>query len=222
MKKLMIIICTLLVSNLTVSSQKIGLQVRLGYSPALSPKVYSLFVNRNNPHDEFRFNMVHVQPQYYAGIVAHLPLQSSFFLEGEVCYTQKKSTFMVDYLMPSEINPDMQYMKESENTIMVPVNIGVSLGSLDVTSGLTAMTTFSKNNELAHVKGFEEKLNNVRVGWQGGVRYAFRRILLGVQYQGTLNLVGQGMSVNGQSLELKNAPGNVVFSIQYGLSGKRH
>ena len=221
MKKLIIIICAIFGSNLPINAQ-IGLVFRLGYSPALSPKVYPIYVNRRSPHDEFRFNMVHVQPQFYAGIGAHLPLQSPFFLEGEVCFTQKKSLYMLDYLMPSEINRDVQYMKESENTIMVPVNIGVSLGSFDVTSGLTAMTTFSKKNELAHVDGFNQKVNQVQIGWQGGVRYAFHRVLFGVQYQGSLNVVGQGMSVKGQSLELKNVPGNVVFSIQYGISGKRH
>lgn len=217
----MIIICTLLGSNLTMWSQ-ISIGPIFGYSPALSPKVYSLFVNRNSPHDEFQFNMVHVQPQFYAGIVAHLPLQSSFFLEGEVCFTQKKFTYQIDYRMSSETNPDMQYMKESENMIMVPVNIGVSLGDIDVTSGLTAMTTFSKTNELTHLNGFNEEANQVRMGWQMGVRYAFHRMLFGVQYQGTLNQVGQGMSVNGQSLELMNVPGKVVFSIQYAISGKKH
>ncbi|MEP6793500.1 MAG: hypothetical protein ABJB16_04185, partial [Saprospiraceae bacterium] len=68
--------------------------------------------------------------------------------------------------------------------------------------------------------GFSQEKNSIKLGWQAGIRYAFHRVLLGVEYQATLNPICQDRYVNGQSLQLMNVPGSFVFSVQSGFSGK--
>lgn len=217
MKKLMIIICTLLLNIINTWAQP-NLIFKVGASPGLKSLQQWIIINRNDPHNEFRFNLFQVKPQLYFGIGTHLQLQGSFFLEGGLTYTQKTSIYQIDFRMRSEGNPAKEYMSETEKSILLPVNIGVRLGQhIGVTSGLTAMKTISKTNELSNLNGFQQNENPIRFGWQMGVRYSVKRASIGVEYQGTLHRACQGMSVNNQSLELQNLPGNFVFGLQIGF-----
>ena len=216
MKKLIMITCILLATYSIVGSQ-VRFDVKLGVSPGSTPLSAGIIVNRHNPYDEFQFNMIHVKPQYYAGIGANVQLEVPFFLEGGILCTQRTSLYQINYRIVTEINPAENYMSESEVMILLPLNLGVNLGSIDVTSGLTIKRTISTINELTQLKGFACDDNAFRLGWQMGVRYSFHRTLVGVEYLGSLNRVGQGMYVNAQSLEIMNVPGEFVFSVQYGF-----
>ncbi len=214
MKKLLII-TSILCGSVLPSWSQIHFDVKLGVSPGSNPLTPHLIVNRSNPHEEFLFNMVNVKPQFYGGIALNLPLGRPFFAEGGISYTKRTSSYMVRYRMARENSPQTEYMQESEEMILLPINIGVSIGSLDITSGLTAARTISTAKELTHLKGFHQDENKFKLGWQMGVRYAVGRAMAGVEYQGSFNRVGQGMYVNGQSLEIMNVPGKLVFSVQY-------
>lgn len=214
MKKLMIITCALLGTYLTAWSQ-VHFDVKFGASPGTKPVSAGLIVNRDNPHEEFVFNMVQVKPQFYGGIRANVQLASPFFLESGISYTRKTSRYQLNYTMHSKEHPEEMYMNESEDMFLLPVDIGVSIGDIDVTSGLTAMKTISSIKELSHLKGFQTDGNSIKLGWQMGVRYGFKRTLVGVEYQGSLNRVGHGMYVNGKPLEIMNVPGKMVFTMQY-------
>ncbi len=216
MKKLMIITCILFVHTLSAWTQT-SLNIKLGVTPRSGVFEHYMIVNRNNPHEEFKFSTLQVKPQFYAGVAAHLQMRPPFFLEAGMTYTEKISLYQVNYRMPTEINPADMVMSEKEKIIMLPVNIGVSLGKIDVTSGLSAIKSLTKAKELTHLQGFHQEDNKIQIGWQMGARYAIGRTLLGIEYQGTLNRVCQGMYINKQSLEQQNVSGNFVFSIQFGF-----
>jgi hypothetical protein len=219
MKKLIVIVVAFFLTYCIASAQ-VRFDIKFGISPGSNPLNAGIIVNRQNPMEEFQFNLFQVKPQFYGGLSAHLPLASPFFVNGGITYSQKTSLYQINYTnksLSSEIKAAEQYMNESENMILLPVNVGVSLGKVDVTSGLTATATFSKSSELTHVNGFTQDENGLQLGWQFGVRYAIRRTMVGVEYQSAFNRVGQGMYVNGHSLELMNVPGKFVFSVQYGF-----
>ena len=216
MKKLIIITSILCVTFLPAWSQ-IRFDIKAGMSFSSSPSTANILVNRSNPHEEFQLNMIKVKPQFYGGIAVNVGLSSPFFLEGGVSYTKRTSTYMVEYRMAPEIGSSTQYMDESENMILLPVNVGVSIGKVDLTSGLTASRTISSIKQLTHLKGFHQDANGIKLGWQMGARFAVKRAMIGVEYQASLSRVGQGMYVNDQSLELMNIPGQFVFGIQYKL-----
>ncbi|MEO5907417.1 MAG: outer membrane beta-barrel protein [Saprospiraceae bacterium] len=216
MKKL-IISSVLLCASYSAMWSQMRVDIKLGISPASSPVNAGVLINRDNPRSEFMLNMVHVKPQFSAGINLHQRLNESFFVEGGFAYTKKTSQFRVNYTLPqSEPLSSEMFMNESEDIIQLPVNIGVGLGKIDVTSGLTALKTISSKNELAHIEGFSAEDNSLRYGWQMGVRYAFmHRASAGVEYQSTMTRVCQGMKVNGHALDLMNVPGRIVFNLQY-------
>ncbi len=216
MKKLMFIISALLLNILSAWAQP-KLIINAGISPGLKSLQQSIIINRSDPHTEFRFKLSEVKPQFYFGAGIHLSLRGPFFLEAGLTYTQKTSLYQMNFRMPSEVHPAEKYMSETEKSILLPVNIGVSLGHIDVTSGMTIMKTLSTTNDLSHLEGFQQDDPGFRFGWQMGVRYTIRRASLGIEYQGTLNRVCHGMSVNKQSLELMNVPRNFVVKMQFGF-----
>ncbi|MBK9983750.1 MAG: hypothetical protein IPP15_15500 [Saprospiraceae bacterium] len=216
MKKLMIFTCIILVHTLSAWTQT-SIIIKLGATPRSGSFKHYMIVNRNNPREEFKFSTLQVKPQFYAGVSARLQMRTPFFLEAGMTYTEKTSLYQVNYRMPTETNPAEMVMSEKEKILLLPVNIGVSLGKIDITSGLSAMKTLTKAKELTHLQGFHQDDNAIRVGWQMGARYAIGRTMLGIEYQGTLNREGQGMYVNKQSLEQNNVPGNFVFSVQFGF-----
>lgn len=214
MKKLILITSILCVTFLPAWSQ-IRFDVKVGMCLASKPSTPHIILNRSNPHDELLMNMISVKPQFFGGVALNVVMSSPFFLEGGISYTKRTSTFMVKYRMQPENGSATQYMNETENIILLPVNVGVSYGALDITSGLTASRSFSNVNELQQLKGFSHDGNKIKIGWQMGARLAVNRVLVGVEYQASLTRVGTGMYVNGQSLEMMNIPGQFVFGIQY-------
>jgi hypothetical protein len=215
MKNLMLIICVVL-AILSQAGAQVQIDIEVGVSPATDPQNAPVIINRDNPFEEFRFNMVHTKPQFFAGVKAHIALGTPFFLKGGLTYTRSNSLYQVAYTIITERNPiQNMFMSESEDLLLFPVDIGVSLGSVDITSGLTLRKAISSLKELNHIDGFTQDEPSVKMGWQMGARYAFKRTMIGVEYQGSLNRIGQDMFVNGHSLEINHVPGRFVFTVGY-------
>lgn len=206
-------ICIIL-STLGNTGAQVKIGIKIGASPESNPKSAAILINRSNPIEEFQFNMVKAEPQLFAGIVAQVPLKAPFFLEGGISYTKSKSVYRINYLH-AELGSKEQFMSGSEEMLLLPVNMGVRVGSIEVTSGFTAIQSLSYKNELAHLNGFNNEAKSVKMGWQMGARYDLKFVMLGAEYQGAFSRVCQGMNVNNESLEIMNVPGSWVFNIQY-------
>src|SRR5687768_13073712 len=101
MKKLILIACIISAFCANIDSQ-VRFDIKLGFSPGSNPATAFTLVNRDNPYEEFKFNMVNTKPQFYGGVLAHFELAQPFFLEGGVAYTKSTSTFQVNYRIVSE------------------------------------------------------------------------------------------------------------------------
>ena len=193
-------------------------QITGGVSPKSNPVSAGVFINRHLPHEEFVFNMHEVKPQVYAGMKARVELEGPFFMDVGLKYTKRTSTYHLEYTMIDFEHPVSDYfMTESDHVLLLPVNIGVSLGALNVTSGLRGMRSIFRNNDLNQLTGFSGSSYPIYFGFQGGITYQIGRSGVGVEYYGNFSRVGSGMSVNGQSLELMNVPGQFLLTIQHNL-----
>ena len=189
-----------------------------GISPQTTPASADLFVNRHLPHEEFRFNMRKVDPQIFAGIKGHVELGTPFFAEAGLMYSRRKSTYQALYTIIDREHPVSSYiMTETEDMIMLPVNIGVNLGIVDLTSGFRVAQTVGKKTDLDQLAGFMSDDNTLRLGYQASVGVSIFRSRIGIAYLGNFSRVGSGMSVNNQSLELMNVPGQFVLTLQHSL-----
>lgn len=193
-------------------------QVVGGVSPQSSRVSTDLIINRQIPHDEFLFNLNEVGLQYFGGLKSRLDLESSFFLDFGLTYTKSKSTYQVLYTLIDAEHPVSNHiMTESEHLILLPVNLGVKMGDFELTSGLRAIHSIDSRSDLHQLNGFENEENFISLGWQAGVGYNLFGSRIGVDFSSQFSRVGQGMSVNGQSLELMNVPGQFILTIQRNL-----
>lgn len=193
-------------------------QIMGGVSPQSSPLSAGLIINRQSPHDEFVFNMSEVGPQYFGGIKTRLDLESSFFLDFGLTYTKSKSTYQLKYTLIDAEHPVTNHiMSETEHLLFLPVNLGVKIGDFELTSGIRAIHSIESRSDLHQLNGFENEENFITLGWQGGVGYNLFGTRIGIDFSSQFSRVGQGMSVNDQSLELMNVPGQFIFTIQRNL-----
>ena len=189
--------------------------VTAGVSPSGKPNHTGVIINRENPAEEFIFNVEKTDPQFFVGAKAHLEMQAPFFVEGGLQYSQRKSTYAVTYTIIDAEHPIPNHsLNHTEHLIMMPVNIGVNMGQFDVTSGIRAYHTFGAKTELDQLTGYATDSPIAKFGWQAGAGWYIGRSRLGVEYQSDFTRVGTGMSVNGHSLELNNIPGQFMLTLQ--------
>lgn len=215
MKNILITFIFIMTFTPFISSQ-IRFDIVGGVSPSATHTSEGLIVNRHLPHEEFVFNLGHVDPQFFAGVKGQIELATPFFVEAGLMYTRKKSTYDITYTMIDAEHPVQDHiMAETDHIVILPVNIGVNLGLLDVTSGLRVMKSLSRKSDFNNLSGFNTDGTLPEMGWQTGIGFSIARSRIGVEYQGNFSRVGRGMFVNGQSLEIRNVPGQVVLLLQH-------
>ena len=202
----------------TISEGQFRIDVVGGYSPQSHPRSAGIIVNRQLPHEEFVFNLIKTDQQYHGGIKTQLELGAPFFIEAGLIYTKARSTYHLNYTLIDAEHPEPDYFKEESNHfLMLPVQIGVNLGPVDVMSGFRLMQSIKNQSELVSMPGFQGGSSKLKYGWQGSVGLNIMRSRLAIEYQGNFSRVGEGMKVTGQSLELMNVPGQFVLLVQHSL-----
>lgn len=210
-----LILAIILIAGLSESMAQIRFDIVGGVSPVSRSSSAGVLINRMNPHEEFVFNVVKVDPQFFIGGKANLELSTPFFANVGLLYSKRNSTYHAAYTIIDAEHPQPDYyMEETEHILMLPVNVGVNIGPLDVTSGLRVMKTAARKSGLDQIAGFTYTGKPIQLGWQAGIGYSLFRTRLGVEYQSTFSRVGNSMMVHDQSLELMNIPGQFVFNIQ--------
>jgi hypothetical protein len=202
----------------TMSEAQFRMDVVGGYSPASQPRSAGIIVNRQLPHEEFVFNIIKADQQFHGGIKTQLELGAPFFLEAGLIYTKARTTYHLAYTLIDAEHPEPDYFKEETNHyLMLPVQIGVNLGMVDVMSGFRLMQSMNNQSELESMPGFQGTTSALRYGWQGSVGLNIMRCRVAIEYQGNFSRVGEGMKITGQSLELMNVPGQFVLLFQRSL-----
>jgi hypothetical protein len=213
---------TLIFSILVMISYGTTAQIRFdlmtGVSPKSTPQNAGRLINRHLPHEEFVFNMIQAEPQVFGGVKAQMALASPFFIDAGLLYTKAKSTYHAAYTIIDAEHPQPDYfMHESRHMLLLPVNIGVNIGIIDVMSGFRLLHTLEKKSELSNLHEYVENTPASQLGWQGSIGVNIHRSRLGIEYQGNFSRVGAGMSMMGQSLELMNVPAQWVLLIQHSI-----
>lgn len=212
-----IIITSLIVlTGVVTASAQWRLDIVGGISPGANPGSAGLIVNRHLPHEEFLFNIGKVDPQFFVGIKSQVQLGAPFFIESGLMYSRKKSSYDINYTVIDTEHPvPYHIMNETDHQLLLPLNIGVNLGSFDVMSGFRLTQSISKKSELDKLSGFTSNGNPTQIGWQASAGYTFLRNRIGLEYQGNFSRVGSGMMVNNQSLELLNIPGQIALMVNH-------
>jgi hypothetical protein len=213
MKKLILLALVYGTTLLSLRAQ-FSVSVMTGISPESHPANAYLIVNRLTPPEEFLFNVLKVNTQYFGGIKARQDLGVNFFIETGALYTQRKTVYSMKYTMKREVGT-FQELEETEDQLIIPLSVGAKWKVLEFSSGLSGIASLAKKSELNQIDGFYDQSSSLKMGWHAGIGINLNKVLVGVEYQSAMNRMGVGTKVHEQPLELMNVPGQCVFKLQY-------
>ncbi len=183
-------------------------------APQQAPVIPDLFVNRNFPADEFRFNLNKVRSELSIGVRRNFRFSSPFFGTLGAEYAQKEETYSMLFTCPSDQRAKMDYvLNTTRKTITIPIGIGIRMGRLDITSGLKAQYTMSSGMQGEATMGMRMTKSQTDAGWYTGVGVNFDRVRIGMTYQSMLCRNGNYLIHDGSALELMRVPNNVSFNV---------
>lgn len=202
----------------TVAQNRLEFSARLGISPGQYPAQAGVFVNRQDPVNEFYFNIVRLKQQRFAGLGVHVPLNDYFFAESSLTYTRQETQYLAQYTYPNEFRAlNTMVINEALDQIYLPVDIGARIGVVEVTSGLKLMRTLKSNHEFSLMEGFKEAERMTQMGWQMGVRAGIAGLKLGVEYNSSFRRICEDRYINSNSIAIRHIPGRFSFNLQFRL-----
>lgn len=215
MKNLITLLVLFCAATWPIQSQ-VRIFSELGFSPGQYPAQAGLFINRQDPLNEFYFNVVRVKQQRYAGLGVHVPLNDNFFMEGGVTYTRQETQYLAQYTYQVEFRAiNTMVINESVDQLYLPMDIGAKIGPVEVTSGLKLMSTIKSNHEFSLLDGFSEDKKMINMGWQMGVRAGINGLKAGVEFNGSLKRTCEDRYVNSNPIAIRHIPGRFVFLLQF-------
>lgn len=213
MKTLLSTIALILCLGAQAYSQ-VSIGLRVGKGPNVSPGTNHIFVNRQEAFNESLFNVEQVRYSPQIGVMARMDLEKFWFM-SELTYGQITTQYSMIYTAQVESGQTSGTFNEKRAFLEIPVSAGVSLGMIDVFSGLSVAHDFGFKNELETIEGYTSSLPAMRWGWHTGVGVNFGHILIDIRYQQEFGNYGEDRYINGQELLLKSAPARVIATAAY-------
>jgi hypothetical protein len=189
--------------------------ITAGVSPQQTFSPNHVIIDRDNPQQEFIFDLARVKASYLLGVGAKYNF-NPFFLAAEAQYNKRQYVYTVKSTVPVFPRADVtQEMNEEMNIINVPVSLGVDLGVVDITSGFVPQLIVSQQSDLENVEGYSQELDRLRFGWHSGIAANVKDFRIGVSWQMDFNNYADHAYINNQSLELQGRATRWLGTVTY-------
>ncbi len=186
-----------------------------GLSPQQTPVQAGLIVNRENPENEFVFNLESVEKQFTVGFTKNFRFNGSFFGTLGLQYSREQKNYAMSFTHPELSGKNDFALKTSRHMITLPAGIGVKLNKLEVISGLQVQYGIKSEMKEDIPMGFDMDKSRMEMGWYTGIGFSYDRTRIGIQYHSTLHRDGYNLMYHQKPMELMNVPGNFNFTIGY-------
>ena len=217
MKHILHILVFALLSGTMLQAQ-VSFGVKAGISPDQRLFNNQLFINSQDPVNEFIFNTKKLNNSIQAGFVLQAELDEHFFLEGQALYQYTSVQYSIDCLGKDFFRSgDQATLSEHLHRLTIPTAIGVHIGSVDIKSGFLTHFRIHEDSGLASLEGFQRDHKKINFGIHSAVALNLPGASLELGYQLDFENFGENRYVNGQSLAQYNAPGRLFISVGYGL-----
>jgi len=212
---------TLLVLGMTaihpVLSQKnfYNFSIYTGYTPGQTPAQAGIILNRQDPMNEFMFNLNEIEKSYVVGFRKNFRFSYPFYGSLGLEYTTLTQNYSGTFTQNRVEGHDEFNVKVTSQLVSLPAGVGVKFGNLDVTNGLMLQYDIKPEMSEDVPMGIEMTKPQVEVGWFAGIGYSFDKVRVGVQYQSSLKRCGHNMLYQQKPMELMNVPGYLRFTVGY-------
>lgn len=186
-----------------------------GMVPKQTPVQAGLFVNREDPVNEFIFNLSEIEKSYLFGIRKNFRFSYPFFGTLGLEYSRQTENYSILFTHQELPGGNESGLKTTGHVISMPAGVGVKFNNLDVTSGLHLHYQFRSEMKEDKPMGIVMDKPQLEMGWYTGIGYSISRMRIGVQYQSSLSRYGHDLMHKQKPMELRSLPGNVSFSIGF-------
>lgn len=186
-----------------------------GYTPGQTPAQPGIILNRQDPMNEFVFNLNEIEKSYVVGIRKNFRFSYPFYGTLGLEYTTVTQNYSGKFTQKDIREIDQFNVTSTSRMISMPAGVGVKFGNFDVTNGMMLQYDIKPEMSEDVPMGIEMAKPQVEVGWFAGIGYSFDKVRVGVQYQSSLKRCGHNMIYQQESMELMNVPGYFRFTVGY-------
>ena len=197
----------------SVATSQVSFGFKVGYTPDVRPGTAQRIINRSSRSTEFHFNSLQRQYTPAFGIMVRQG-SKPFWFSTEILAQGWTETYSMAYEADKNVKPPT-VMEEKNFVLEMPVSVGVSLGKIEVFSGLSISQSLSHKTEMSDIPSYTSELPKRTGGWHTGVGINLGNVLLDVRYSQAFDNYGQHRYINGEELTLGNAPHRLLATVTY-------
>lgn len=218
MKTLITLFVLWTISPLSIFAQKnfYNFSIYTGFSPTQTPYQSGTILNRQDPLNEFVFNLKEIEKSYLFGLRKNFRFSHPFYGTLGLEYTKLTNEYSIQFTQTGFGREKSDYaISTTSHSLHLPAGIGVKMRNLDITSGLLLQYAIKTTIEEELSMGIELIKPQVEWGWYTGVGFSFDRTRIGLQYQSSMKRCGSNLMYQGKPMELMNVPGYLRFTVGY-------
>jgi len=145
---------------------------------------------------------------FHLGLVGYFKLLG-FFVQPELLYTQNGR----EMTLASTTTPNViTFFTQKYSHLSLPVHVGMSFGPIKLGGGPVFSLPLHQWDDLENID-FDQAINNLMLGYQLGVGIKLGGLMVDVRYEGSLNKLGKGLTVGGQTINFDSRPQQFILSL---------
>ncbi len=211
MRIALVIITALLLGTITSTAQvKFGIK---GGVSAIDIEPSQLAITNTDALNEFGLSIAEADLGVHFGIFTQFRM-GKFFIQPEVLFNSNKVNYQIEDISNNNIATEL--FSESYQYLDIPVMLGFKFGPLRLNGGPVGHVFINSSSELLDVEGYEQKFNDLTLGYQAGLGLDIgKRLMLDFRYEGNFNNFGDHITFFGQDFQFDDTPGRLIGSIGF-------
>ena len=209
MKKILYVLVFGLLAFQSQAQVKFGLKAGLSSSDFYSNDI---LVNGNSSFESIKLAVTDANYGFQFGGFFQIKT-GLVFLQPEILLNSSSYDFRVTDF--SEGPGFTKVIRETYNTIDIPVLMGFKLGPLRAGIGPVGKVHLNHTGGLADVRGITQDFKDITFGYQAGIGLNLWHLTLDLRVENSINKFGDHLSVFDQQIEFDQGDKKISFSVGY-------
>lgn len=208
MRKSIVIITLLLVTNISYSQVEIGIKGGLN-----SLDLITNSISFDGPNGD-AFELAYKDSQYghHIGLYARIKILG-FFLEPGAMFNSNSINYELSHYTEGSIIKVVK--NERYQTLDVPLMAGIKAGVIRLYAGPVAHLHLNSRSELIDINGYSQRFQDASYGYQAGFGLNVFNLRFDVAYEGNLSKFGDHIRINDIPYEFSESASRLLASVSY-------
>jgi len=207
MKNIIALFAFLLVCTAAQAQFQFG--VKAGLS-STNLQADQLILQNENGTDAIGLSIKDAKYGYHFGVAARIG--KKFYIQPEVVFNSTTMDYDLEGFSENIVD---KVKSETFQNLDIPVLVGVKMGPLRLNAGPVGHVFINSSSELTDVEGYEQKFDNMTLGWQAGLGLDIKKFNIDLRYEGNFSEYGDHINFLGEQYSFDEQPGRLVASVGF-------